>query len=81
MITTDLLVGLVLTALAYAGLMWAVVHGKHVVERVKRGEYPDHPNPDHSTAKGGGQDAVGPSSTASADDRTAGDREEGSARE
>lgn len=53
MITLDLLVGLVLTALAYTGLMWAVVHGKHVVERVKRGEYPHHPNPEHRPADEG----------------------------
>lgn len=49
---SDLLVGIVLTALALAGLMWAVLHGKYVVERIKRGEYPHHPNPDHSTAGG-----------------------------
>lgn len=53
MITTDLLVGVVLTALAYAGLMWAVVRGKHVVERVKRGEYPHHPNPERRPADDG----------------------------
>lgn len=45
--STGLAVGLVLTALAYAGLWWAVIHGKHVVEQVKRGEYPHHPNPKH----------------------------------
>lgn len=49
---SDLVVGIVLTALAFAGLMWAVFHGKYVVERIKRGEYPHHPNPDHSTAGG-----------------------------
>ena len=43
--TGDLILGIVLTALAYAGLMWAVIHGIHVVEQVKRGEYPHHPNP------------------------------------
>lgn len=45
--SSELLVGLVLTALAYAGLWWAVIHGKHVVEQVKRGEYPHHPNPEY----------------------------------
>lgn len=45
--TTDLIVGLILTALAYAGLLWAVVHGKHVVEQVRQGTYLHHPNPEH----------------------------------
>lgn len=53
MITTDLLVGIVLAALAYGFLIWAVVHGKHVVEQVKRGEYPHHPNPKHRPVKDG----------------------------
>lgn len=45
--TTDLLIGIFLTLVAYAGLIWAVVHGKHVIEQVKRGQYSDHPNPKH----------------------------------
>lgn len=48
-VSTDLIIGVILTALSYAFLIWAVVHGKHVVERIQRGEYPAHPNPDHST--------------------------------
>lgn len=51
---TDLAVGLVLTALAFAGLIWAVFHGKYVVERVMENEYPHHPNPDHRPPPSGG---------------------------
>lgn len=45
--TTDLVVGVVLSALAYGGLLWAVVHGKRVVDQVRRGTYRHHPNPEH----------------------------------
>lgn len=54
--SADLTVGLVLTALAYAGLWWAVIHGKHVVEQVKRGEYPHHPNPEYRPGGEGADD-------------------------
>lgn len=77
---SDLAVGLVLTALAFAGLLWAVIHGKYVVERIKRGEYPRHPNPDHSTAGDGGGGAAGPSSVPAADRAEGDDEEEGAAR-
>ena len=50
--TKDLIVGVVLTTLTYVGLLWAVVHGKHVVEQVRRGTYPHHPNPRHRPGSG-----------------------------
>lgn len=66
-----------LTALTYAGLMWAVVHGKHVVEKVKRGEYADHPNPEHRPVDEGAADSSdGPSSGGT----TESGREEGDGR-
>lgn len=46
-------IALVLTAVAYGFLWWAVVHGKHVVEEIQRGEYAHHPNPEH---RPGGED-------------------------
>jgi len=42
---SDLIVGLALTAVAYGFLLWAVIHGKHVVEEIARGERSDRPIP------------------------------------
>lgn len=43
---TDLIVGLALTAVAYGFLLWAVIHGKHVVDEISRGERPGRPSGD-----------------------------------
>jgi hypothetical protein len=43
-VISDLGLGVVLTALAYGFLIWAVVHGKHVVDRIAAGEDPARPD-------------------------------------
>lgn len=50
---SDLGLGVVLTALAYGFLIWAVVHGKHVVDRIAAGE--DPARPDHRPHPGNGE--------------------------
>lgn len=40
---SSLTVGIVLTFLAWLGLLAAVVHGKHVTEKVAAGEYDKGP--------------------------------------
>ena len=41
---SELAIGLVLTALAWLGLIAAVLHGTYVTERIAAGEYRRDPN-------------------------------------
>ena len=58
-IGSDLVVGLALTAVAYGFLVWAVVHGKHVVERMARGNEGERPLRGGSAARSSGGEEVG----------------------
>lgn len=51
-IGSDLIVGLVLTAVAYGFLLWAVIHGKHVIDEIASGERSGRPK-----ARGKGPDS------------------------